>query len=124
MGDARRERSQPNANDVAAQLTFGFWVNLLSQRHDRHFWVPVLHQAFPGHHGRRRDLHDNLEAMCHLRNRIMHHEPVFHRDLAADHSKIYRLISYIQPYTTAWMREFDRVPEVLANRPGRGNHAR
>jgi hypothetical protein len=124
MTDARRDRSRPSADDVAAQLTFGFWANLLSQRYDRHFWVPVLHQAFPEYRGRRRDLHDNLEAMCHLRNRVMHHEPVFHRDLAADHSKIYRLISYIQPDATAWLREFDRVPQVLANRPGRGNHSR
>ena len=122
--DARRDWSQASADDVAARLTFGFWVNLLSQRHDRNFWVPVLHRAFPDFHGRRRDLHDNLEAMCHLRNRVMHHEPVFHRDLAADHSKVYRLISYIQPDATAWLREFDRVPEVLASWPGRGNDAR
>jgi len=54
----------------------------------------------------------------------MHHEPVFHRDLVADHAKIYRLISYIQPDATVWLSEFDRVPEVLANRPGRGNDAR
>ena len=124
LGDARRESNyRPGSDDVAAQLTFGFWVNLLSQRHDRRFWVPALHQAFPGYGGRRRDLHDNLEAMCFLRNRVMHHEPIFHRDLRADHSKIYRLISYIQPDVIAWLSEFDRVPEVLANRPGRGPHA-
>ncbi|MCW2936101.1 MAG: hypothetical protein JWM19_7063 [Actinomycetia bacterium] len=122
-GDAQRERNQPTADDIAAQLTFGFWINLLSQRHDRHFWVPVLHQAFPGHRGRRRDLHDNLEAMCYLRNRVAHHEPIHHRDLAADHAKIYRLINYVRPDLTTWLRGFDRVPAVLANRPGRGHSA-
>jgi len=123
-GEARREGNhRPSADAIAAQLTFGFWVNLLSQRHDRHFWVPALHQAFPGYRGRRGDLHDNLEAMCYLRNRVMHHEPIFHRDLRSDHSKICRLISYVQPDAAAWLGEFDRVPQVLANRPGRDTRA-
>jgi hypothetical protein len=100
------------------QLTFGFWVSLLSVQYDRSFWVPALHRAFPGYHGRRGSLHDNLEAMCYLRNRVMHHEPVYHRDLAADHAKIYRLIDYVQPDATALLRRLDRVPEILAARPG------
>ena len=46
-----------------------------------------------------------------LRNRIMHHEPIHHRHLEADHAKIYRLLGYIEPEAASWLRGFDRVPE-------------
>lgn len=129
MSDARRElarrglRTRPTADHTMGQLTFGFWVSLLSQQYDRPFWVPALHRAFPGYRGRRRDLHDNLEAMSYLRNRVMHHEPIHHRDLAADHAKIYRLIGYVQPDATVLLRQLDRVPEMLTSRPRRAHHA-
>ncbi|WP_203923445.1 hypothetical protein [Rugosimonospora africana] len=75
------------ADDVVAELQFGFWTSLLSNhrgsQYGRLLWVPTLHRSFPHYHGRRRDLHDNYEAMRLLRNRIMHHEPIHHRDLMA-----------------------------------------
>ena len=120
---ARRRTSVPCADGVVAELSLGFWVSLLSRRYDRHFWVPALHRSFPGYHGRREQLHDNLDSVRRLRNRIMHHEPVYHRDLAADHKKICRLLGYIEPLAVDWLAEFDRVPVVLATRPGRTRHA-
>lgn len=111
-------------DSVVAELSFGFWVSLLSRRYDRYFWVPALHKAFPGYHGDRESLRDNLQAMLRLRNRIMHHEPIHHRHLEADHAKIYRLLGYIEPEAATWLRKFDRVPDVLAMRPGRGNRGR
>ncbi|MER7133562.1 hypothetical protein [Streptosporangium saharense] len=110
----------PGADDVVAELSFGFWASLLSRAYDRHLWVPVLHRAFPHYSGRRRDLQDNMQAMVLLRNRVMHHEPIHHRRLEADHAKIYRLLGYLEPAVVTWLRDFDRVPEVLSRRPGRG----
>jgi hypothetical protein len=108
------------ADDVIAQLPFGFWTSLLSNsrgsQYDRRLWVPVLHKAFPHYRGRRTHLHDNLEAMRLLRNRIMHHEPIHHRDLASDHRKIYRLINFIDPVVAKEALALDRVPTVLADR--------
>ncbi|MGH3898366.1 MAG: hypothetical protein ACRDTA_08940, partial [Pseudonocardiaceae bacterium] len=63
--------------------------------------------------GKRQPLHDNLLAMVLLRNRIMHHEPVHHRDLRADHAKIYRLLGYISPRMVKELEVLDRVSEVL-----------
>jgi hypothetical protein len=113
----RPERHRPEPNDIVAELPFGFWVSLLNRRYDRYFWVPALYKSFPHYHGRREPLRDNLETMVLLRNRVMHHEPVHHRDLAADHAKAYRLIGYIRPEVVEWLRTFDRVPSVLASRP-------
>lgn len=107
----------PSPDCIVAALSFGFWVSLLSRRYDRYLWVPALHKAFPGYHGNRETLRDNLQAMLKLRNRIMHHEAIHHRHLAADHAKIYRLLEYIEPEGTVWLRAFDRVPDVLTRRP-------
>jgi hypothetical protein len=106
------------ADDIVAELSFGFWVSLVSRgaAYDRTLWVPALHRAFPFYRGKRKPLHDNLLAMVLLRNRIMHHEPVHHRDLRADHAKIYRLLGYISPRVVKELETFDRVGEVLRRR--------
>ncbi len=109
---------QPGPDDVVAALTFGFWVSLLSRgvAYDRKLWVPALHKAFPYYSGRRDILHDNLVAMLRLRNRVMHHEPIHHRDLAADRSKIYRLLGYLSREAAREVESLDRIPEILARR--------
>jgi hypothetical protein len=115
----QRNSGAPCADSIVAALSFGFWVRLLSRRYDRSLWVPTLHRAFPTYHGAREPLRNNLQTMVLLRNRIMHHEPIHHRHLAADHAKIHRLIGYIEPEVVTWLRGHDNVPDVLAKRPGR-----
>lgn len=117
--DSARKRKGASlcADDVVAGLSFGFWVALLSRSYDRRLWVPALHKAFPHYHGDRRTLHDNLDAMRRLRNRIVHHEPIYQRHLEADHAKVYRLLGYISPDAVTWLQQFDRVPAVLPRRP-------
>jgi hypothetical protein len=123
IGEARRKCQQRKTrmcgpDDVVAQLSFGFWVSLLSRgvKYDRLLWVPALHRAFPYYSGRRSALHDSLLSMVLLRNRIMHHEPIHHRDLAADHRKLYRLLGYISPESAVRALTMDRVAAVLARR--------
>jgi hypothetical protein len=110
------------ADDIVAELSFSFWVSLVSRgaSYDRTLWVPALHRAFPYYKGRRQPLHDNLLAMVLLRNRIMHHEPIRHRHLHADHLKIYRLLGYISPSMAKELETLDRVSEVLRRRDGGG----
>jgi hypothetical protein len=125
QADLRRKRvPQPTADDIVAELSFGFWVSLLSRRYDRHFWVPALHRAFPHYEGTRESLRDSLQTMLLLRNRIMHHEPIHHRHLAADHAKIYTLLGNLGSEVTPWLRRFDSVPGVLAERPKRDTNDR
>ncbi|MBM0238287.1 hypothetical protein JNW88_16030 [Micromonospora sp. ATA32] len=114
---ARRGRRQPSADDVVAQLSFGFWVALISTVYDRRLWVPTLHRSFPYYSGQRGQLHQSFETMRLLRNRIGHQEPIHHRDLAADHAKIYRLLDCLSPELAIGVRLRDEVPAVLAERP-------
>jgi hypothetical protein len=113
-----RRTSSFGADDIVAELPFGFWVSLVSRgaSYDRTLWVPTLHLAFPHYHGKRQPLHDNLQSIVLLRNRIMHHEPIHHRHLEADHDKIYRLIAYISPAMAKELEARDRVNEVLGKR--------
>ncbi|MEO3775265.1 hypothetical protein ABGB16_00130 [Micromonospora sp. B11E3] len=113
----RRSGRQPTSDDVVTRLAFGFWVALVSSSYDRHLWVPTLHRAFPRFTGRRRNLHESLNTMRLLRNRISHHEPIHHRDLAADHATLYRLLGFLRLELAAGVALRDDVPAVLARRP-------
>ena len=62
---------------VVAELTFGFWIDLLKQSNHMPLWVGrKLHTAFPNARRHRAAIHDRLKVIQLLRNRISHHEPV------------------------------------------------
>lgn len=71
---------------VVAELTFGFWLSLTDRALEHALWVPCLHKAFlPRKAPKRSVLNDDLEKLRQLRNRIAHHEPIFHMDLMGLH---------------------------------------
>ncbi|WP_018656692.1 hypothetical protein [Actinomadura flavalba] len=121
---ARSGRRVMIPDDVVAELTFGFWVELLSRPADRDFWVPSLHGAFPGYRGRRAELYRLMKHMVLFRNRIMHYEPVHHRDLGADHRTLYLLLGCLSGEMAELCRELDAVPALLARRPDPGSASR
>lgn len=101
---------------VVAELSFGFWTGLLANRYHQRLWVPALSLAFPYLVGPRRELHRKQESLRKLRNRIAHHEPIFARDLAADHDRLVSVLSAISPAAVTWVQNNSRVPDVLASR--------
>lgn len=111
-------RGRPyTADDMVTELSFGFWVSFVSNTYDRSLWVPCLHKAFPHYRGPRRRLHRDLHTMLLFRNRIMHHEPIHHRHLTADHDTILRLLGYLSPGMAAQLASYDQVKAVLRQRP-------
>ncbi|WP_327089076.1 hypothetical protein OIE66_00190 [Nonomuraea sp. NBC_01738] len=108
----------PTIGHIVAELSFGFWSSLLSSRHsyDVRLWRPSLHRAFPGYRGPRRPLYQDLYHLRRFRNRIAHHEPVHHRHLEHDHANVLRILGYMCGDTAAWVRDNDRVPDVLRRR--------
>lgn len=120
---------------VVAQLSFGFWVGLLSKggsgNYEMKYWNPSLRHCFSGQ--RRQDLHDRLSRMLELRNRVAHHERIWRpelRDRAAHHGRIPRpgldleddfqaaiaLMRVVSPESAALHEKFSQVPQVLARR--------
>ena len=62
---------------VVAELTFGFWVDLVQGGNHRSLWVDrKLNKAFPNAGRHRKHIHDHLKTIQSLRNRVSHHEPV------------------------------------------------
>ncbi|MEV7778033.1 hypothetical protein [Kitasatospora sp. NPDC088351] len=114
--ERRIRHRQVTADDVVAELSFGFWVKLLSGRHARTFWVPALHRAFPSDIGRRDDLHRRFVTMMRLRNRTSHHEPIHHRHLEAGHATLHHLLACLDAEPAAQALRLDRVPAVLKQR--------
>ncbi|MFJ9035013.1 hypothetical protein ACIRF8_00255 [Streptomyces sp. NPDC102406] len=114
----RRGLRPAPADSMVAELSFGFWASLVSggSGYDRLFWVPAVHKAFPHYSGRRDVLYDQLWSLVLLRNRIMHHEPIHHRDLAADHAKVYRVLGYVNAELAKEAQAMDRFPAVLDGR--------
>lgn len=100
---------------VVAELTFGFWWSLLAANYNRTLWQPCLRTAFPG--ARRQKLHDALDHIRILRNRIAHHEPIHTRDLLADYLVLVDTAERISPRLAWWIDNTSRVPVVLRQRP-------
>lgn len=110
----RRRKDPTIADAVVAELNFGFWVSLLAGRYHRTLWVPALTRVFPRRS--RKEVHFDFSHVLTLRNRIMHHEPIHHRHLTADHATLCRLIAQLSPEALVEVRLHDQVHEVLARR--------
>lgn len=76
--------AKASTDSVVADLSAGYWVSLLGKSYDIPFsWRYNLARIYP--HDRsvsRAAAADLCRALLDLRNRIAHHEPIFHLDLA------------------------------------------
>lgn len=110
-----------NSGRIVAALSLGFWVALFAKRYEEDLWRPVLHRCFNPRQDRR-SLHDRLNRIRRLRNRIVHHEPILHRDLRADHDLILWTLNLLSPEMKTWVEHHSRVLDVLAQPAHRINH--
>ena len=123
LAHSGRRRATPS--QIVAGLSFGFWVSLLGNggriavsnhraNYEMTLWRPALRHAFP--HVRsltRKQAHAALDRLRILRNRIAHHEPIFHRDHAEDCRLILEVTGWISPVTREWLELHNRVHAVL-----------
>ena len=65
---------------------------------------------------KQRGVHGRLNAIRRFRNRVAHHEPIFHRPLEELHEEIMETIGWMCPNTAAWARHHSRFPAVFAAR--------
>lgn len=93
---------------IVSGLSFGFWVSLLSQRYHVPFgWHRRLAIAFPEapigiHPGKIHQILDDVRA---LRNRIAHNEPIHCRDLPATYTAAQQVIEWISPSVGDWVND-------------------
>lgn len=109
---------------IVATLSFGFWVALLGPggrsagsrkaNYEMTLWRPALRRAF-AHCDTlaRKQAHRPLYQLRTLRNRIAHHEPIFARNLVADHKRILDVAGWVSPATRTWIEHHSRVLDAL-----------
>ena len=121
LQDIARRHARPGS--AVAELKFAFWQHLFVTAQDPRLWDKHLRTAFPAIPAQltvaeaRQQIHDNIQTVRDLRNRIAHHEPIISCDLAADLDAALALIEWRRPTVAAWIRTTERVSGLLAMRP-------
>ncbi len=101
---------------VVAELSLGFWVNLCSGPYVRFMFPRIVNKAFPRASRAAREHHNlypRLKEQLDLRNRIFHHEPIYHwRDLIEKYDRLCELLAWIEPDQLHFLRSLDRFREI------------
>ena len=117
-GDLRKREREPTPGRMIAELSFGFWVNMLLPKYEEPLLTPLsatfthLPEAVNV-----ADLRDCAERCRQLRNRISHHEPLLGRDHSLDYSVGLRLLGWLQPAALAWIKPRLVTMSILRQRP-------
>lgn len=101
---------------VVAELGMGYWVGLFANTYDQSIWRTHLNHIFRPR-PRRKDLHDKLDRIRTLRNRVTHHEPIFQRRLLDDYNRIEEVRKSLSQETWEWTSDHSRVLAVLCKVP-------
>ena len=109
-------KAQPTPGRYIAECNFGFWVNLFSGTYEQILWRKLIRDVFshaPVHLRKRKAIRSRLNHIRRLRNRVFHHEPIWHwQDLEQQHHRILETIGWISPAMLAMTRLLDRFPSV------------
>jgi hypothetical protein len=105
---------------MVAQLSFGFWVQLLRPGPNGAYvpaiWGPALSKAFPAGTKRSRVVAE-LDPLLKFRNRVAHHEPIFRSNPAAQYDSILRIIALVAPSLVRWVEHHSHVRTLIAHGP-------
>jgi hypothetical protein len=97
------KKPHPRAGRLVAQLTFGFWVTLLSAPYEQRIWQPNNYANFAAvfpnvGNVSRKQVADRFNDIRILRNRVFHYEAVWSRpNLFQEHTDIHEAIGWISP---------------------------
>jgi hypothetical protein len=112
--ELKRDRRETSPGKVIAELKFSFWVGLIGPQYDATIWRTCLYKAFlPGGGKPRKVVHSRLNALRRFRNRIAHHEPIFHKPIKVTHIEILETIGWMCKHTAAWAEHHSRFDDVV-----------
>jgi hypothetical protein len=114
-------RTVANTDDIVAALDFGFWTKLLNQDLEPHLYFAGLHRAFPnaplkGKYPARGPISNTLNGIRVLRNRVMHFEPLFRRNLADDIRTVIAACTLIDTTAADWIAHHSEFEAGLRDR--------
>ena len=116
LNDLNNRRKTVRSSDLVANLTLGFWLGLFRTRYEQVLWPKLLEPVFPNSprsERTRQKVYVRLDKIRRLRNRVFHHEPIWHwSDLPQQHQQILETIGWISPDMLAMTRLLDRFSSV------------
>lgn len=118
--DEQRKRDAAfTVNHVVAGMSYGFWLNLMSQSLSNVLWWDGVQSAFPHkpHTLGREEVYDRLERLRKFRNAVMHHYAIFDKGPTAEWQNICTLLGWLCPQTIWLVRELSNPAAVLQRRP-------
>jgi len=116
-------RRDPSPDRIVAEVTFGFWCGLFNRHyeHNQLLWPTLIKPVFPRLPKAMRAIRTvekNINQMRQLRNRVFHHEPIWHwRDLRQKHEVGTRLVNGLNPELGDQLDTIDRFPRIMSERP-------
>lgn len=121
--DVKREKGRPATHDdIVAKLSFGFWGAFFHKRYDPILWQQdkALSLIFPNMQRAlrsRKYIAPKLHTIRSLRNRIAHHEPIWHLnpDIQAVHQACLEMIHAMSLAAAQELAKIDRFPTVYAS---------
>ncbi|GAA0905003.1 Abi family protein [Streptomyces thermoalcalitolerans] len=114
---AGRDSKHPPRGKIIAELNFGFWRFLLARQYRASLW-PDLAGAFPYAPNRAlTTVEEPVKRLHKLRNRIAHHEGIWHLPLKAHRDDIQTVLGFMTPAAAAWVASTSRIDYILARRP-------
>ena len=110
---------------IVAELPLGFWVNLYSNPYTTTLVQAIVANAFPNGPkevvtDKRQDvIYPRLSEILRLRNRVFHHEPIYHWTLATDgtslkahHTRLCEVVSWMCQVQPLFLKAVDRFTSV------------
>jgi hypothetical protein len=127
---SKKHRTPPTAGKVLADLTLGFWPKMFEKKYHEMWWknhTELFRNVFPfvpkgsvpSQAVTPSLVHDHLESFRILRNRVMHHEPVFggitssngtRMSIDAVHANVLAMIDWMDPRHVTSLRSWIRFP--------------
>lgn len=62
-------------------------------------------------------LFNSIKQVRELRNRVAHHEPIFHRNLISDYDLMVQLVRYRCNHTANWLEANQTAKALIAMKP-------
>lgn len=105
-------------DDIVAELSLKFWVNMLRACYAKDVWKPLSTQEFMPNrpaHITRNDVETIFNNMRAIRNRAYHHEPIWHLpNLQKAHSEALLAINWLSSRHHVCVKAMDTFPEIYA----------
>lgn len=113
-----------HTNDVVANMSLDFWVASMGKAFEND-WHQTLRTVFPNIPAGvfRKEVERNLVTAKKMRNRIAHHEPIFHLPQLVDtYRNAVDMVSFRCRATSDWIRHHSTFLSVWHAKPQPGRH--